>query len=805
MRTIFICYLSIFLSFGLFAQNKATVSGRIFEKDTEIPLPFVTVGLQTSDSPTMLMGTLSDDDGRFVLDGITQGNYLLVCSFVGYETAEIPVLIGEKNNNYNLGKIALAVESTQLEEIVVSAKKATVGANLEKKSFNLADQIAQSGGSALDAMKALPGVSVDQEGNVLLRGSNQVSVLVDGKQSGMTGFGSQKGLGNIPAANIERIEIINNPSAKYDANGMAGIINIIYKKDKEKGFNGTVGMTVGIGELTTRKADLPTELGRYKMNPKYNPSFSMNYRTAKTNTFLQAEVLQQRKLPNNEFTTRSYTDGAKTISAVPENRKQTHYTVKGGVDWQLQETDRLSFSTLFDYESHVDTAQVPFINQVNNQRYRYWHWREKEVTGNLNFKLDYEHQFPEAGRKLNLGAQYARGWEDEFYSLNDSSEVRIGQDATHLIAKENTTSLTADYVHPLKNGRVEIGTKLQIRTIPVTYDVTRGQQSIIYEGIGDSSDWGERIYAAYVNYVLEKEKMDIEGGLRVEQTNVFYNIAPENIYYPENDAYNYFKIFPNVRWTFKLNPTNQLSLFYNQRVDRPGEPNLRIFPKYDDPELLKVGNPYVRPQFTQTYEAAYKRIWETGSLFLATYYRQIEDPFLRIFNVDNSNPDYSIINKIYQNVGSGSNLGMEILLAQNIKDFWKFSGSFNWYNNKIDAFTGNLLFPFERPFTIKSSNDQTWDIKINNQFNLPKNVNIQLTAIYLAPKNIPQGKQLSRSSIDFGLEKRVLNNKGVITFSFTDILNKFGIRQEIVESDFTALYENYYETQVVRLGFKYKW
>lgn len=804
LRNCLFLFITQLYIFGV-AQSNATISGRLFDNSNDQFLPYATIVLNTDDSLRMVSGALSDAAGRFVMEGIAPGNYQLICSFVGYETERLAVLVGAKNNIYDVGKISLSPTAAQLDEVVVAAKKATIGAGLDKKSFNLNDMIAQSGGSVLDAMKALPGINVDQEGNVLLRGSDQVAVLVDGKQSGMTGFGRQQGLGNIPAANIERIEVINNPSAKYDASGMAGIINIVYKKEKETGFSGTVGLMVGLGELTTRKDDLPTQLGRYRLNPKLNPNFNLNYRSSKINSYLQGEVLQQRKLPNNEFTTRNYADESGTISAVPENRKQTHYIVKGGIDWEWNKNNQLSFFTLFDYESHVDTAQVPFIDLQSGQRYRYWHWREEEVTGYLNFNLNYKHSFPEAGHELNIGAQYVRGWEDESYFLNDSSAIRTGTDATHLVATENTTSVTADYVKPLRSGRIEVGTKFQIRTIPVTYDVIRGQQSIIYEDIGDWSKWGENIYAGYVNYVMEKEKFDIEGGLRIEQTDVFYDIDPVNIYYPQNDAYDYSRLYPNIRLTYKVNATNQFSLFYNQRVDRPGEPNVRIFPKYDDPELLKVGNPYIRPQFTQTYEAAYKRIWQTGSIFLATYFRQIEDPFMRIFNTDSSNPDYTIINKIYQNVGSGSQVGLEILWSQSIKEFWEISSSLNWYNNKINAFTGTLLFPFTRSFSIAATEDQTWDLKINNQIDLSDKFQIQLTAIYLAPKNIPQGRELSRSSVDLGVKKIVFAGKGEWLLSFSDILNNFGIRQEIIGPDFAALYENYHETQVVRLGFKYKW
>ena len=787
------------------AQQAITISGKIVDETTREGIPFATITLTANDHPEMITGSITDGEGQFILSLAQRGDFIVNCSYLGYQPMAIPLLVGQKNDRYDLGKILFKAVAEQLEAVTVSAQRAIVEAGLDKKSFALQDQIAQSGGSVLDAMKALPGITVDQEGRVLLRGSDQVAILLDGQQSGMTGFGSQQGLDNIPAANIERIEIINNPSAKYDANGMAGIINIIYRKDQEQGFNGEVGFAYGLGELTTRREDLPTDLGRYHRNPKYIPSTSLNYRTPKTNTFLQAEVLQQRRLPNNEFTTRNYREGRRTISAVPENRTQTHYIVKGGVDYFLNERNTLNFSAIWDYESHIDTAQIPYIDLNTNERYRYWHWKEEEVTGYLNFRLNYKHAFAQPGHELNVAAQYVRGWEDEAYFLNDSSTVRQSTDATHLVATEHTTSLTADYVKPLRHGRLELGSKLQFRTIPVTYEVTRGDRSVIYEGLGEWSDWGENIYALYLNYILETRHFELEGGLRTEQTDVYYDLDPANRFYPENDAYDYFRVYPNIRLTFKLDPANNLSVFFNNRVDRPGEPNLRIFPKFDDPELLKVGNPYVRPQFTQTFEAAYKRIWSTGSAFFAAYYRQIEDPFLRIFNIDNSDADYNIINKIYQNVAGGSNLGFEFLLSQKIRDFWSLSASLNWYDNRIDAFDGNLLFPFQRTFRIAESSERTWDLKLSNQVDLPGNIRVQLTGLYLAPKNIPQGRQLSRSSIDLGVQKRIWQQKGEVTFSFTDILNDYGIRQEITESDFTALYENYYETQIVRLGLKYKW
>jgi outer membrane receptor protein involved in Fe transport len=794
-------FLSI-LSLSLFAQNGATISGRIFDDGTNQPLPFASVTLNLGNE--IVSGTISGDDGRFVISGIAHGNYVVRCSFVGYQITEIRVLVGELNNNFDLGRIVLNPSTEVLDEVTIAAKREIVSADLDKKTFKLEDNIAQSGGTILDAMKTMPGVTVDQEGKVMLRGSDKVMVLIDGKQSSLTGFGNQKGLDNIPASNVESIEIINNPSAKYDATGMAGIINIIYKKEQKKGMNGDFGIAYGLGAFTKPKADLPTKLGSFSVNPKYIPSFSLNNKTDKFNIYFSSEAMFLEKLPNNEFTTRYYDDGTTTVSQVPENRKQMHYILNGGVDWYLDEMNTLTLSGIYDWESHVDTAQVPYIEMDTWKRYRIWHWNEEEITGYMNYSLNFNHKFAEPGHELDARAQYTKGWEDESYFLNDSSAIRQGKDATHILATEHTTNITIDYVKPLPSGRLEAGTKFQWRRLPVEYTIKPGSNSIIYPEMGDWSDWGEDIYAGYLNYVYEKPKFDIEGGLRAEHTSAFYTIDPANIYYPNNDSYSYFELYPNIRLTFKIDGNNRISAFYNRRVDRPGEPELRIFPKYDDPELLKVGNPYLRPQFTQTFEIAYKRLWESGSVFLSGYHRLIEDAFQRIYSADESNPDYSIINKIYQNTGSAQNTGIELVLSQIIKDSWKLSGSFNGYNNEIDAYSGVLYFPYERPFSITKTNDKTWDAKLSNQFELINDWEIQLTGVYYAAKNIPQGKQLSRSSVDLGVKKTILKGNGDLTFSFSDIFNNFGIRQEFNGDGFTALYENYYETQVARIGFKYR-
>jgi outer membrane receptor protein involved in Fe transport len=304
--------------------------------------------------------------------------------------------------------------------------------------------------------------------------------------------------------------------------------------------------------------------------------------------------------------------------------------------------------------------------------------------------------------------------------------------------------------------------------------------------------------------VHEKPRYAVEAGLRVEQTDVYYDLPPENVYYPTSDRYDYFEPFPNVRLTWNLSDSDRLSLHYVNRVDRPGEPELRIFAKYDDPELLKVGNPYLRPQFTASHELAYERLWSRGSAIVSLYRRDIDDPFTRVFAIDASNPSYTIVNRVYQNVGSGTHTGLELLFTHDLGSNWRLSGSANWYENVIDAAQTLLLFPVPRPFAVPRTADNTWDAKLNALLRLPGGIEAQLSLVHYAAKNIAQGREAARSSIDLGFKKPILDARAELVVSVSDLLNEFGLRQEIDGDGFDAVYENFFESQVVSVGVNYE-
>lgn len=784
-------------------QATAVLGGRVLDAESGSPIAFASVVVDDAASSKQLSGALTTENGRFVIKGLAPGSYRIHISFPGYQPATADLLVSTLNLTYDLGDVRLPRLQGFEEKVKVTAD-AVRAAGINTQVFRLDDGPARSTGSILDALKNLPGITVDPEGKILLRGSDQVSILIDGRQSSLTGFGNQRGLDSVSAANIEAIEIINNPSARFDAAGMAGIVNIIYKQQQQLGWSGDAGFGAGLGQFTRQRPDLPTEIGSFTLNHKILPSFNLNHRTPKVRSFIQSEVLFQNDLPNNEFTTRYYDDGRVIESQVPENREQYHYIVKFGADWTPNAATTVTLSGIHDFERHIDVAQVPFILQATGQRQRFWFWREQEDTGFTNVTFNLKRRFSAPGHELGLNGQYTRGLEDEAYFLNEESPVRIGTDMTHLIAAENTLPVTLDYTRPLRTGRLELGGKVQRRWIPVTYTVQRGQQSVIYQGLGDFSDWDENIFAAYANLVRITPKYVLEGGLRAEQTQVSYTIPAENVYYPGSDSYDYFELFPNVKLTYNAGRSNRLIAAYNRRVDRPGEPELRIFAKYDDPELLKVGNPFLRPQFTNVFELGYSRSWTGGSMSTAAYRRDIRDAFLRVFAIDNSNPNYDIVNRIYENAGDSEQTGVQLLFEQAVNRKWRASAGFNWYGNRIDSLQTELLFPTRRPLFIAGSSDNTWDLTVNNRFTLPGATELQANYVYYAKRNIPQGVQRARSSVDFTLKKPLAKNRAELQFSFTDIFNDFAVQHEIAGNGFDALYQNLKQTQVAIVTLRFR-
>jgi outer membrane receptor protein involved in Fe transport len=670
---------------------------------------------------------------------------------------------------------------------------------MDKKTFKVEDNISQSGGSVLQTMQNLPGVTV-QDGKVQLRGNDKVTVLIDGKQTALTGFGSQSGLDNIPSSAIEKIEIINNPSSKYDANGNAGIINIVMKKNKQEGFNGKVGFTTGLGSLWVRQENLPTIRPQYQFTPKINPSISLNYRKKKFNVFFQADNLYTQTLNKNEFVTRTYDDGTIINQQLKRNRNTNFFTSKAGVDYSINQNNTLTISALFGSEKIIDRGDQPFFNADNTVRQRLWQFLEDELKTTVMATAAYQHKFKQAGHLLNIGFNYTFHREDEKYFYDNYLPTTTGTDAFKLLSDEQVYDFNFDYIKPLKYGRIETGVKLRNRNIPTNMQFIPGVNSVLDTNAGGWATYKELIPAVYGNYIFENKKWEAELGLRLEYVKIQYDVNPNHNTY-KSDGYNYTQPFPNARLAYKINDRNKISFFYNRRVDRPNEVDIRIFPKYDDAEIIKVGNPALRPQFTNSFELGYKTSWDKGYLYSAAYHRFADGTITRISSIA---PNSNLIYAIFQNAGRSYNTGLEIVLTQEVAKCYSFNLNLNGYHNQINAFSVENKYPVPNTFSADKQEIISGNIKLNNTFHLPKNFDAQLTAIYLAPDIIPQGKIAQRFSLDLGIKKSLQKGKGELFLNATDILNTMIIKKEIQGQGFKYISTDYYETQVIRLGYNYK-
>lgn len=796
ISTLIFISLTIFHSFG--QQKVVTVSGKVSEKTNHTFLSYVTIVLRAENDSTFVSGTVSNEEGRFSLS-IKPGNYYLEFSFVGYITSRQSLYVGTLTDFLDIATIELTEDTKMLNEVVVSGTQDAVGEKLDKKTFTVSDNISQSGGSVLQAMQSLPGVTV-QDGKILLRGNERVTVLIDGKQTALTGFGNQSGLDNLPASAIDKIEIINNPSAKFDANGNAGIINILYKKNKQEGFNGKAGLTTGLGALWVRKENLPTIRPQYRLTPKLNPSLSLNYRKNRINVFLQGDYLYTETLNKNEFVTRTYEDGTIINQQTKRNRNTGFTTAKAGIDWNMGEDNTLTVSALFGSEKIIDRGDEPFFNEDLSERIRLWQFLEDELKTTVMATAAFQHKFKQAGHILNIGFNYTFHREDEKYFFDNILPAYTGNDAFKLISDEYVSDFTIDYIKPLKYGRIETGFKFRKRDIPTNMQFFPGINSPLDINAGGWATYKELIPAVYGNYVFESRKMEAEIGLRAEYVDLQYEVNPDHNTY-KSDGYSYTQPFPNVRVAYKFNEHHKLSMFFNRRVDRPNEVDIRIFPKYDDVEIVKVGNPGLRPQFTNVVELGYKTSWERGYFYLAAYHRFADGTITRISSRAASS---NLIYAIFQNADKSYNTGLEGVLNQEVVVWYSFNLNINAYHNRIDAFTVENKYPVPNTFTAAKQEVISGNIKWNSLFHLPKSFEAQITAIYLAPDIIPQGKIAARYSLDFGIKKAVQKGKGELFLNATDVLNTLVIKKEIQGDGFSYTSDDYYETQVVRLGYSYK-
>lgn len=795
----FILFLLLSSSSAVFAQvSKVAISGNVTD-GTNTAVPYVNVVLRSIVDSSTIAGTITDEEGLFTLEQIKPAEYILQISGLDYNTYSERLYVGDLSEFLNLSSINLKPAAQEVEGVNVVGELPTVASRMDKKTYEVDDNISQSGGSVLQTMQNLPGITV-QDGKLQLRGSANVIILIDGKQSGLTGFGNQSGLDNIPASSVERIEIINNPSAKFDANGSAGIINIILKKEKADGFNGKISLAGGLGALWKKAVSLENTRPQYQFTPKINPSLSLNYRKNNVNVFFNSDYLYTETLNKNDFVTRTYDDGTQISQQTVRNRNTGFFTNKLGLDWSATDRDLFTVFGQYGTEKIIDNGDEPFYNTATDELLRLWSFQEDEVKTTIIGSALYTHKFKEIGHLLDIGVNYTFHREDEKYFFTNTMPTFTGYDAFALISDEQVIDASVDYQKPLKKGKIETGVKFRQRGIPSNMVFIPGINSPLDTNSGGWANYTETIPAVYGIYTYQTRKFEAEIGLRLEYGKIGYLVNPDHSTY-SSDGYSYAQPFPNARVAYRFNDRNKISVFYNRRVNRPNEVDIRIFPKYDDAEIIKVGNPALRPEFTDAFEIGFKSSLKHGYFYSAAYHRINQGTMTRIASTVAGSP---LIYAIFQNADRSSNTGIELIYSRDIKKWCTINLNGNVYFNHIDSFVVSNLYPTPNSFTVAEQSNYSGNAKLNTVFHLKGNWDAQISAVYLAPDVIPQGKIDQRFSCDLGVKKSIQKGKGSIFLNATDIFNTYSIRTVIQGAGFNYSSSNYYETQVIRLGYSYK-
>lgn len=785
---------------GAQATITVTLSGNIRDARTKTPLPYLPIQLQTERDSALVARVLTNDAGEFTFTGLTKGVYTIVARSIGFQPIRQRVLIGELSPFLDLGELEMVRSVQTLGTVAVTETEAGVSAAMDKKTFAVSGNISQLGGSVLQAMSAVPGVAVGQDKKLELRGSDKVMVLIDGKQTALTGFGTQNGLDNIPASALERIEVITNPSARYDANASGGIINLVFKKQEQNGFNGKAGLVAGAGALWVKKENLPTVGAQYRFTPKINPSLSVNYRQGPTNLFASLDWLHAPTLNKNEFSTRTYGSDSVITQQIRRNRNTDYATMNGGADHAFDDRNAVTVSALFNREKIIDHGEEPYFKGTLQNRYRLWRFLEDEVKYTAFVTAVLTHKFVQQGHKLVVTSSYSFHREDEKYFFTNILPSSAGTDAFKLLSDEHVFDLNADYAKPLRQGRVEAGFKGRYRSIPVDMNFRPGQNSQIDSTAGGWATYRELIPAVYGNYVFESERVELEGGVRLESVHLNYDVNPNHNTY-KSDGYDYVRPFPNVRAAWKFNEFNKLTLFVNRRVDRPNEVDIRIFPKYDEPELIKVGNPALRPQYATSAEVGYKTSWPRGSFYAAAYHRLIDGTITRIAT---QAPESVLLYNVFQNGGRSRSTGSEVVWQQTVSPSLTVTTNASVYRRSADAFSVVNQYPRPVPYSAPRQELTSGNVKVDLGLRMPRNWQVQVSNVYLAPDILPQGRIGSRFSLDAGLKKSVSRGKGEFVVNATDLLNTNHAQRTIRGANFTLVSTDYLETQVVRMGYTWK-
>jgi outer membrane receptor protein involved in Fe transport len=791
-------FLIIFLPTVSYSQNSSQgdgmIMGRIVNSINDKSMEYVTVRLFLEKDSSLITGIYSDSEGRFLFDKLVPGAYYVKFSFAGFlANSSEKLTITSNLKVLNLGTISIELDKTlQIGQVDVVGQASILSAGIDKKVYNVAEDMSVKGGTANDVLKNIPSVDLDQDGRIMLRGDGAVTVLIDGRPSSLSGGNGKTLLDALPAGSIERIEIVTNPSAKYDPDGTSGIINIVLKKNKLKGFNGLLNANIGSGN--------------FKGGNVADGGFSLSYRNSFFNIYGSYNGRYLDGYRNNTSYIRQ-TFINDSISILDQNRTGTDLnagnTARFGVDFTLKNRKSISFSSTGsagrrdrtgDLWNGVKDSNEALLSLGRRESY------DPSQQHNYDFNANFKQDFKDSRGSFVLDANQSIGMESiqgyylqRYYGIDSvlDGSLPLNQRLFNQ-EKNNITSIQADftYLWPAKLMRSEFGAKTIIRKQEVnTYSETYDYSTISY--FEDTLAnflyrYNEKIFSAYAIFGQQLNKFKYQGGVRVEKAYQIPNLVSDSI----EIINDYFNFFPSAHLKYALTPKSEIGLSYSRRITRASSGDLNPFTAYSDPFNLRRGNPYLQPEFINSYDLAYSSEGAKLNFSAAIFYRHTVDAISRIkvFYDDNSSA------VTFTNIGQSHSFGTELIASYKPTKWWRNTLSTNI--NYIQYQTSNALW---------NRNGFNWNVKYIGSVDFwKKTATLQLNVNYIAPRITVQGIAQRRGSVELSFDKKLMDGKWTLGARVSDIFNRQGFYMEVNQLNIYQVTEFKWLTRRVYLTVAYK-
>ncbi|GAB3891680.1 outer membrane beta-barrel family protein [Larkinella knui] len=773
-------------SFSNAQDPKLKVKGKALDAQTNAPLIFASVRLFKPADSSFVAGAITTETGDFSVDAAA-GTYYAVLEFIGYKPLKKSAIrLTRENSPLDLGTLKLAASASTLDEVVVQGEKSSMEFSLDKKIFNVGKDLANAGGTAADILSNVPSVAVDVEGNVSLRGSGSVRILIDGKPSGLVSIKGGSGLQQLQGSSIERIEVITNPSARYEAEGMGGIINIILKKERKEGFNGSFDVIAGH----------PTNYG-LAANVNYrrkNLNFFVNYTASYRNTPGRSSLYQELYRNDSTFLTQQNSTS---------KLKGQNNNARAGIDYFFNDKNVLTGSytwRLSKGKRFTDIRYRDYISTLSNpQSITYRTQDETETEPNSEYAISYKRSFKRQGHELNADVRYLDNWEksDQYFGQKtvqpDGSPSALPNTLQRSINDETEKQFLVqiDYVQPFaKDGKFEAGLRSSSRDMTNNYWVRQQTADggwVPIPGLTNDFLYEERINAVYGIVGNKTRKFSYQAGLRAEWTDVTTTLKQTNDVNPRS----YANLFPSVHVTYDMPRQNALQLSYSRRVRRPNYNDLSPFSTYSDSRNFWSGNPDLNPEFTDAFEIGHIKYLPKGSFGSSLYYRYTTGKIVRIRRVDEKGNSFTRP----ENLATENSYGAEFTSSFTPFKWWKMDGSFNFFRAITNG--NNLDANFQ-------SDTYSWFVRATNRLTVWKNTDMQLRANYEAPQLTPQGKRKAIATLDFAVSKDIMRNNATLTLNVVDVFNSRRFRSITEGSNFYTESNSQGRLRQINLTFNYR-